>query len=105
MLRVPQWCHNCAGGVNRGTERSEEDGVRQRGAAHTQDNAGGPGRLRGARGVLESEGEAGEGLSDPAEAETRGMTSLSKVHLLSPCFRSPGKQGTPRRQEEPIGHT
>jgi hypothetical protein len=55
--------------------------------------------------VLECEGEAGEGLSDPAEAETRGMTSLSKVHLLSPCSRSPGKQGTPWRQGEPIGHT
>jgi hypothetical protein len=61
--------------------------------------------LRGAHRALECEVEAGEGLSDPAEAETRGMTSLSKVHLLSLCSRSQGKQGTPRRQGEPIGHT
>jgi hypothetical protein len=57
------------------------------------------------QGALECEEEAGEGLGDSAEAETMGRTSLSKVHFLSLCSRSPGEQGTPGKWQKPIGHT
>ena len=60
---------------------------------------------QGAQGAPEHEGKAGEGQGDLAEAETRERTSLSKVHLLSPCSRSLGEQRTPRMLWKPRGLT